>query len=51
VTAEGLENRQERPIALGKFTALLVAGTYGPPDLVKALLDAGAEVTSRMFGA
>jgi ankyrin repeat protein len=31
-------------IAIGSFTALLVASTYGPVDLVKLLLDAGADV-------
>jgi ankyrin repeat protein len=32
------------PINLGKFTPLILASTYGPPELVKMLLDAGADV-------
>ena len=32
------------PIKLGKFTPLNLATTYGPPELVKTLLDAGADV-------
>jgi ankyrin repeat protein len=32
------------PIALGKFTALMVAAPAGSPEVVKAVLDAGAKV-------
>jgi ankyrin repeat protein len=35
------------PLAQGKFTALLLASAFGPPDLVKALLDAGADVNAQ----
>jgi ankyrin repeat protein len=35
------------PIALGRFTALILASTYGPPELVKTLLDAGADVNAK----
>src|SRR5262249_53757985 len=34
------------PVALGSFTPVLLASTYGPPELVKALLDAGADVNA-----
>ena len=35
------------PIGLGKFTALNLASTYGPAELVKTLLDAGADVNEK----
>ena len=35
------------PIQLGKFTALLLATAYGPPELVQELLDAGAKTDAR----
>jgi ankyrin repeat protein len=35
------------PIALGNFTALILASTYGPAELVKTLLDAGADVNAK----
>jgi ankyrin repeat protein len=35
------------PIGLGKFTALILASTYGPAETVRALLDAGAEVNAK----
>jgi ankyrin repeat protein len=34
-------------IALGKYTPLLIATTYGSPELVKTLLDAGADVNAK----
>jgi hypothetical protein len=34
------------PLALGGFTALLAAPGYGPPELVKTLLDAGADANA-----
>jgi hypothetical protein len=35
------------PIKLGNFTALILASTYGPTELVKALLDAGSDVNAK----
>jgi ankyrin repeat protein len=35
------------PIGLGKFTALNLASTYGPAELVKTLLDAGADINEK----
>ena len=35
------------PIALGKYTALLLASPYGSPELIKTLLDAGADVNAK----
>jgi len=35
------------PIELGSFTALLTAAPFGPPELIKMLLDAGADVNAR----
>ncbi len=37
---------RNRPLVAGKFTALLLAATYGPPEIAEALLDAGAEVNA-----
>jgi ankyrin repeat protein len=33
----------------GNFTALILASTYGPAELVKTLLDAGADVNAKDF--
>jgi ankyrin repeat protein len=35
------------PIALGDFTPLILASTFGPAEVAKALLDAGAKVNVR----
>ena len=35
------------PIALGKFTVLGMAVATGPPELIKVLLDAGADVNAK----
>jgi len=41
------EDPKSGPIALSKITPLMVASTQGSPELVKALLDAGADVNAR----
>ncbi len=35
------------PSEFGKVTALLMAAPFGPPDLIRTLLDAGADVNAR----
>ena len=35
------------PLAQGNFTPLLLAATFGPPELVKGLLEAGAQVNAK----
>lgn len=35
------------PLALGAFTPLLLAAAYGGPDVIKALLDAGARIDAQ----
>jgi ankyrin repeat protein len=35
------------PSEFGKLTALLMSAPFGPPDLIRALLDAGADVNAR----
>jgi ankyrin repeat protein len=50
--ADAVSDRENLPrvkngsVAAGGFTPLLRAATYGPPDLVKALLNAGADVNA-----
>ncbi|HEV3062560.1 MAG TPA: ankyrin repeat domain-containing protein [Vicinamibacterales bacterium] len=38
------QNPKSGPVALGSYTALLMASAQGPPELIAALLDAGANV-------
>jgi hypothetical protein len=40
------QNPKSGPVALGSYTALLMAAAQGPPELIGALLDAGANVNS-----
>ncbi len=48
VTTDGIDVKVKNgPIALGKFTALMLASVYGPPEIVDLLLRAGARVDPR----
>jgi ankyrin repeat protein len=44
VSPQHTQKINNRSVVTGEMTALLLAATYGPPEIVKALLDAGAEV-------
>ncbi|HYP09672.1 MAG TPA: ankyrin repeat domain-containing protein [Bryobacteraceae bacterium] len=47
VSGKEFEKTKNGALELGNFTALLLGSTYGPPALVRALLDAGADVQAR----
>lgn len=47
VTIESFERVKNGPLELGSFTPLISALPYGPPELVKLLIDAGANVNAR----
>lgn len=46
VTIESFERVKNGPLELGSFTPLLSALPYGPPEVVKMLIDAGANVNA-----
>jgi ankyrin repeat protein len=47
VSAVASVNVKAGPIALGRYTALLLAAPYGSYDLINTLLDAGADVNAK----
>ncbi len=47
VSLELFANVKNGPIELGRFTPLLCAVPYGPPELIRLLIDAGANVNAR----
>jgi len=47
VTIEVFATVKNGPLELGRFTPLLTALPYGPPEMVKLLMDAGASVNAR----
>lgn len=47
VTAQLFQVVKNGPIELGLFTPLLCATPYGPPEMLKLLIDAGANVNAR----
>lgn len=47
VSIDSFETVKNGPLELGLFTPLLCAIPYGPPELVKLLIDAGANVNAR----
>ena len=46
VTIEVFATVKNGPLELGRFTPLLTALPYGPPEMVKLLMDAGASVNA-----